>query len=170
MFQIVNILERHRDTGVMFGQDGSLHELEQGIGAMVFAGVNVLAIVLAAAASFLFGGAWYSGLGKPWQDALGKTDAEIKGRNMTVAMVVTVICQLVMAWVLAGLIGHLGPGQVTLKNGLISAGFVWVGFVLAPLIVNHAFQGQKHMLTLIDAGHWLGVLLIQGAVIGLLGV
>ena len=136
---------------------------------MAFAGMNVLAIVLAAAASFLFGGAWYSGLAKPWQDALGKSEAEIKGRNMTMAMIVTVICQLVMAWVLAGIIGHLGPGQVTLRNGLISGAFIWVGFVLMPLIVNHVFQGQKRMLTIIDAGHWLGVLLIQGAVIGFMG-
>lgn len=136
---------------------------------MTFAGMNVLAIVLAAAASFMFGGVWYSALGKSWAAALGKTEAEIKARNMMLAMVVTVICQLVMAWVLAGLIGHLGPGQVTLKNGLISAGFVWVGFVLMPLIVNHVFQGQNRMLTVIDAGHWLGVLLIQGAVIGLVG-
>lgn len=137
---------------------------------MVFAGMNYLAIVVAAAASFMFGGLWYNVLGKPWLAALGKTEAEMKGINMTVAMIVTVVCQLVMAWVLAGIIGHLGPGHVTLRNGIISGAFIWVGFVLAPLVVNHVFQGQNRMLTLIDAGHWLGVLLIQGAVIGLFAV
>jgi hypothetical protein len=29
---------------------------------------------------------------------------------------------------------------------------------------------QRRVLTLIDAGHWLGVLLIQGALIGWMGV
>lgn len=75
-----------------------------------------------------------------------------------------------MAYVLAGLVGHLGQGQVTPLNGLISGAFVWFGFVLTTLATNHGFQGQKITLTLIDAAHWLGVLLIQGLVIGLMGV
>jgi hypothetical protein len=75
-----------------------------------------------------------------------------------------------MAWVLAGLIGHLGKDQVTLRNGLISGVFVWLGFVITVLVVNYGYQGAKRALTLIDGGHWLGVLLIQGAVIGWLGV
>jgi hypothetical protein len=35
--------------------------------------------------------------------------------------------------------------------------------------VNNAFTGRSLMLTVIDAGHWLGVLVIIGAVIGGLG-
>ena len=135
---------------------------------MTFSGVNMLAIVLAAAASFVFGGAWYSGLGPRWQRALGRGEVDFKDRNMVQAMIITVICQLVMAWVLAGLIGHIGA--VTLTNGLITAAFIWLGFIVAPHIVNHTFQGQSPMLTVIDAGHWLGVLLLQGAIIGAMGV
>ena len=37
------------------------------------------------------------------------------------------------------------------------------------MLVNHRFQGQGWKLTLIDAGHWLGVLLVMGAVLGLFG-
>jgi hypothetical protein len=33
-----------------------------------------------------------------------------------------------------------------------------------------AFQGAKGALTVIDGGHWLGVLLIQGAILGWWGV
>ncbi|MBM3524115.1 MAG: DUF1761 domain-containing protein, partial [Alphaproteobacteria bacterium] len=36
--------------------------------------------------------------------------------------------------------------------------------------VNHGFQGVKRALTVIDGGHWLGVLLIQGVIIGWMGV
>ena len=75
-----------------------------------------------------------------------------------------------MAWVLAGVIGHLGAEEVTVRNGVISAAFIWLGFVITTLAVNHAFQGSKRTLTLIDGGHWLGVLLLQGAIIGLVGV
>ena len=40
------------------------------------------------------------------------------------------------------------------------------GFV-APFF-NNAFQKRKVMLTVIDGGHWLLALLVQGAVLGLL--
>jgi len=137
---------------------------------MAFAGMNYLAIVAAVVASFVFGGVWYGLLAKQWMAALGKTEEEVKGTGMVMPMVVTVIAQLIMAWVLAGLIGHLGAGQVTVRTGIISGVFCWLGFVVTTLAVNHAYQGARRALTLIDAGHWLGVLLIQGAVIGLMGV
>jgi hypothetical protein len=93
-----------------------------------------------------------------------------KGRTVPWSFVVAVVCQLVMAYVLAGLIGHLGQGQVTVRNGIISGAFVWIGFVMTALATNYAFQERPIMLTLIDGAHWLGVLLIQGAVIGWIGV
>ena len=68
-----------------------------------------------------------------------------------------------MALMLAGLMGHIG--DVTVRGGVISGFFVWLGFVITTMGVNHAFGGAKPMLTLIDGGYWLAVLLIQGAVI-----
>jgi hypothetical protein len=139
---------------------------------MHFAGVNYWAVLLAAVASFVFGSTWYGLLTTPWMAAIGKTQREIKAQAtpMAVLLAITIVAQLVMAWTLAGLIGHFGRGQVTLRNGTISGGFVWLGFVITTLIINHAYQGAKGALTIIDAGHWLGVLLIQGAVIGWIGL
>ncbi|MGE0628094.1 MAG: DUF1761 domain-containing protein [Hyphomicrobiaceae bacterium] len=137
---------------------------------MQFAGMNYAGIVAAAAASFIFGGAWYGLFGKSWMAALGKTEEDIKASGTVMPMVIAVIGLLIMAWVLAGVIGHLGPGQVTVRNGLISGAFCWLGFVATTLGVNYGFQGASRSLALIDGGHWLGVLLIQGAVIGLIGV
>jgi hypothetical protein len=37
------------------------------------------------------------------------------------------------------------------------------------MIINHRYQGQKWSLTIIDGGYLLGVLLLQGVVIGLFG-
>jgi hypothetical protein len=137
---------------------------------MAFAGTNYLAIVIAAVISYGFGAVYYGALAKPWMAALGKTEEDMKANNSIAPFVITFVALLVMATVLAGVMGHLGPGQVTLRNGLISAGFIWVGFVATTLAVNHAFQGAKPMLTLVDGGHWLAVLLIQGAIIGWMGV
>lgn len=138
---------------------------------MSFAGYNHLAIILAAVASFLFGGVWYGALSKRWMDAANITPEDITANGATILpYVITFVAQLIMAWVLAGVIGHLGSGQVTLKNGIISGAFIWLGFVVTTLAVNHAFQMQKRALTLIDGAHWLGVLLLQGAIIGWFGV
>jgi hypothetical protein len=138
---------------------------------MAFAGISYVGVVLATVAGFLFGGVWYGIFSKQWMAAIGKTKKELDtSGSLAVPMVVTAIAQLVMAYVLAGVIGHLGPGQVTAWNGIISGFFIWLGFVLTTLVVNHSFQGQKRVLTVLDGGHWLGVLLIQGAIIGLVGV
>ena len=137
---------------------------------MAFAGMNYWAILAAAVAGFLFGGAWYGMLANQWMAAIGKTPEDLKQTGMLVPMLISGVCLLIMAWVLAGIMGHLGPGRITVRNGMISGAFCWLGFVATTIATNHAYQGAKHSLTLIDAGHWLGVLLVQGAVIGWLGV
>lgn len=137
---------------------------------MAFAGTNYLAVVIAAAVSYVFGALYYGALAKPWMAATGRTEGEIKSNASTTPYFVAAIALLVMATVLAGVLGHLGPGQVTVRNGIVSALFVWLGFVATTLAVNHAFQGSRRSLTVIDGGHWLGVLLIQGTIIGGMGV
>lgn len=137
---------------------------------MAFAGMNYLAILIAAVAGYGFGALWYMLLARPWMAALGKTEAEIKARPSPAPFVLAGLAMLVMAFMLAGVVGHLGEGQVTLRNGIITGVFCWFGFVLTTMSVNHVFQGARPMLTLIDSGHWLGVLLVQGAIIGAMGV
>ena len=132
---------------------------------MAFSGINYLAVVIAAVAGFAFGSVWYGALGKAWMAALGKPKDFFKPHP--VPFIIAFLCQLVMAWMLAGLIGHLG--EITLSGALISAGFVWFGFVLTTMLVNHRFQKATWSLSLIDGGHWLGVLLVMGLVIGLFG-
>jgi len=106
-----------------------------------------------------------------WLRAIGKTEAEVKqdqGAAKALPFIIALVAQFVMALMLAGLMGHLS--DVTIKGGMISGFFVWVGFVITTMGVNHAFGGAKPMLTLIDGGHWLAVLLVMGAVIGAFGV
>src|SRR5262249_27418065 len=77
---------------------------------------------------------------------------------------------IIIGWMLAGLLGHLGAGQVTFRNGIISAAFIWFGFILTTMVVNFSFSGRDRRLLAIDAGNWLIVLLVIGAVIGGIGV
>jgi Protein of unknown function (DUF1761) len=144
---------------------------------MAFAGMNYLAVLIAAIAGWLVGALWYGVLAKPWIAALGLTMEEFKARRAALKssakalpFVLAFVADLVMAWMLAGVLGHLGPGQVTLRNGIISAAFLWFGFVLTTLAVNNAFGGRKYTLTAIDAGHWLAVLVVMGGIVGGAGV
>jgi hypothetical protein len=140
---------------------------------MAFGGIDYLAIPVAAVAAWILGAVWYGALANPWMRAHGwanKADAP-KRAGIAAAMpfILSFVAELVMAWVLAGLIGHLGPGQATVSNGIISGAFAWLGFVATTVAVNNAYPGKPFALTLIDAGHWLAVLLLMGAVIGAFG-
>jgi len=133
---------------------------------MAFAGMNYLAILIAAVAAYVWGAAYYMTLSKQWLAAVG-----IARPNRSAApFIISFVALLVMAFVLAGSIGHLGPGNVSIKNGIISGVIIWAGFVATTVVVNNAYPGRKIMLSVIDSIHWLGVLVIQGAVIGAMGV
>ncbi len=132
---------------------------------MTFPGINYLAVLIAAVAGFLFGWLWYGLLGKRWMAALGMVEPPKPAPG---PFIIAFLCQFVMAWMLAGVVGHLG--NVGIVRSLVSGVFLWAGFVMTTMIVNHRFQGANWGLTLIDGGHWLGVLLIMGLVIGLFGV
>lgn len=134
---------------------------------MVFGGINYYAVVIAALSGFGVGMVWYMVLGNQWMAALGKTKDELKPRPWP--FVVSVISLLIMAFMLAGVIGHLGEGQVTLRNGAITGFTLWLGFIVTSMLVNHAFQGAKPQLTVIDSGHWLLVMVVMGAIIGIFG-
>lgn len=139
---------------------------------MSFAGVNYIAVIIAALAGFGLGAIWYTLLAKPWMHAAGLTEAECKERNQGAArivpFVISIVALFVMAWMLAGVMGHIG--DISIRGGVITGFFVWLGFVITSMGVNHAFGGAKPMLTAIDGFYWLAVLLIQGAVIGAFGV
>jgi uncharacterized protein DUF1761 len=135
--------------------------------------LNYMAVTVAAIASFLFGGVWYHAFSRQWMDAVGMTpDKMPRDRGAIGLYVLAFVAQLIMAWMLAGILLHMSAGGLptTVRTGVISAGFLWFGFVMTTMVVNHAFHGARHMLTVIEGGHWLGVLLIQGAILGWWGV
>src|ERR1700759_3559856 len=98
---------------------------------MAFAGMNYLAVLIAALAGFAWGAAYYMTLSKQWLAAVGKAEPN----RSAAPFLISFNALILMAWVLAGTLGHLGPGQVTIKNGIISALFVWVGFVATTVFV-----------------------------------
>jgi hypothetical protein len=141
---------------------------------MTFAGINYLAVAVAAIAAWLASAAWYMSLCRTYAAALGKTpeqaEADRKKPGAYLLFIYALIANVVIAWMMAGVLGHLGAGQVTLRNGVISGAFLWFGFILTTIWVNYSFAGRDRRLLLIDAGNWLIELVVIGAVIGAIGV
>jgi len=142
---------------------------------MTFAGINHLAIILAAIVAWIGGAVYYGVLSKPWMAAQGKTLEQFNAEGAAKSalaryapFILSFLAEIGMAWVLAGMVGHLG--SVTIRTAVISALFVWAGFMLTTMLVNNAFGGRRYMLTLIDSGHWLLVMVLMGLVIGWMGV
>jgi hypothetical protein len=136
--------------------------------------VNWTAVLLAAAAAWMFGAIYYGILGKAWIAAQGKTMAMCKAENAdkssvakATPFVLSFLAEVIMAWALYGILTHMG--LFTLRAGAISGALIWLGFVLTTIAVNNAYSGRKTLLTVIDAGHWLGALIIIGAVVGYFG-
>jgi hypothetical protein len=134
--------------------------------------VNYVAVLAAAATSWIVGAIWYGVLGKAWMAALGWTPEQVAGatarRRMPIGpMITSFIAEVIMAAMLSGIMVH--TGGMTVRIGVISALLIWVGFVVTTIAVNNAYPGRKVMLTVIDSGHWLAVLIVQGIVLGLLG-
>jgi hypothetical protein len=142
---------------------------------MDFDGINYLAILVAAVVAWIVGAVWYTVLSGPWMAAIGKTresvkaDQEASGLPMWFPFVLSFVAELVMAFVLAVLMFQPNVGPPTIGGGLLWGAFVWLGFVLTTGAVNNAYPSRKPALTVIDAGHWLLVLLAMGLVLAWMG-
>jgi hypothetical protein len=136
--------------------------------------VNYLSVLIAAVAAWLFGGVYYTALGRYWMAAQGKTmeqcQAEYAGKSgaaKAAPFIVVFVGELIMAWATYGILFHLG--MFTLRAGAISGAALWLGFILPTIAANYVFAGRKPMLTVIDSAAWLGAMVIIGAIVGWMG-
>lgn len=132
--------------------------------------VNWLGVVLATLGSMALGMAWYMGFSKQWIAATGKKENELLGSGgSAMPFVWAAISQLVMAYFIAMLTSALFPNDVSLYYGVLVGVHMWFGFILTAMIINHRYQNMSWSLTLIDGGYLLGVVIVQGAIIGVFG-
>ena len=139
--------------------------------AGILSNLNVLSVLAAAVAAWLFGAVWYMALSRPWMAAQGWRGREDmpqkQGAAAAAPFIISFLAELVMASMLFGIIHHIG--EVNIRRALFSAFFIWLGFVATTITVNNIYPNRPLMLTVIDAGHWLGVLLVMAMVIGAFG-
>ena len=138
-----------------------------------FVDVNWLAVLLAAVGSMVLGMGWYTSLGNQWMNALGKTREELmpEGKSSPMPFVIAAVCQLIMAYfilLLTRAIMDSSATDIQLWDAAMVGAHMWFGFILTSMVLNHAYQGQKVSLTIIDGGYLLGVVIVQGVILGLL--
>ena len=123
--------------------------------------VNYLAVVIAAVASFLLGGLWYSNVlfGKVWQRESGVTDEQLNNGNMAKIFGLSLVLALLAAWVFALFLGPRPPVALGLGAGF-SAGLCWV---TASFGMNYLFERRSFRLFLINGGYHT----LQFTIIGL---
>ena len=133
--------------------------------------LNGSSILVAAIVAWIFGAIYYTTLGKVWMAAQGKTSESCKaefeaksGLAKFTPFVLSFIGALIMGVTLYGILTH--SGLWSLRAGIISGAFCWFGFVVTTVVINNAYQGRKLMLSVIDCGHWLCVLMIIGGIVG----
>lgn len=134
---------------------------------MSYFDVNWLAVIVATVASFALGAAWYMVLANQWLAAIGKTRDQINGKDPS-PYIWSVVVQLILAYFVALLTPTIF-GETNVVTGLMAGAHLWLGFVITSMIQNHRYEGAPWSRTFIDGGYMLGVLLVQGLIIGLFG-
>ena len=122
---------------------------------MSMAALDPVAVLAAAVAGFAFGAIWYGALSKPWMLAVGLSEPPKPDPKL---YALTFVCQVVLSAVIYIILS--GQGDLSTGQQILSIALLWVGFVVAPMVVNHRFQSQSWLLTFIDLGHWLGVFVV----------
>jgi hypothetical protein len=128
--------------------------------------VNWLAVIVAAATSFLLGGLWY---GKPlfhdaWMRESGapaRTDPKT-GRHPAQVFGVSIALSLVMAFVFAWSLHPEPPLDYALRHGAAVG-----GAVAACFGINYAFAGRSAKLWAIDGGYHFVQFMLYALVLGL---
>ena len=112
---------------------------------------NLWAILVAALASFLLGGLWYSPLlfAKAWQREAGLSDEQIRSANMGLIFGLAFVLCLIASFVFALFLGPRPPLALGLGAGF-AAGLCWVS---ASFGINYLFERKSLKLFLINGGY-----------------
>ena len=129
--------------------------------------INLLAVLVAAVATFVLGGLWYSPLlfGRVWVRAHGYTPEKMEAMRAGVgrSYAVSFLCYLVMATVMALLIG--ATDTITALGGVRLGAVCWLGFAATIGLTANLFSDKPLATYLLDAGYQLVYLSVMGAIL-----
>jgi hypothetical protein len=126
--------------------------------------VNLWAVLLAAASSFVLGGLWYSPavFGRIWNAQNGGGGEKADGHPAKVFGIAFAF-SLVAAVAFAFWLGPRPPLASALQTGLLAG----AGFVATSFGINYQFAQRSSKLWLIDGGYHTAQFLLFGLILGL---
>jgi len=127
--------------------------------------MNWLAIIVGALINMVLGSLWYApfAFAKPWMSLTGKkTMGEKKDTTKTYAILI--VSALVMSYVLMHFVQASGANS-WLWGAKIGF-WLWLGFTAATTISDYLFVGRPWKLYAINAGYYLVISLVLGALFG----
>jgi hypothetical protein len=127
--------------------------------------INWLAVLVAAIASFVLGGLWYSKalFGRAWMSANNLSDADLAKNNMAKIFGLSLVFSVIMA---ANLAAFLAEPKTTASWGATAgflAGFGWVALSIATIAL---FERRSWKYMLINGGYMTVSFVIMGLIIG----
>jgi hypothetical protein len=130
--------------------------------------INFLAVVASALVFYAVQAVWFSVFKDAWLAGLGKSIAEImnelSGRPTWPLYVGALICNLVIAFVMAWIFVQVGVRG--LVSGAIWGVILWFGFVATTMATNYSFELRRESLLALDAGCPLVGMIVTGAILG----
>ena len=117
--------------------------------------MEIVNVVVAGVASFMFGAIWYSALSKPWIDASGVSVDPTSGKPANASKPAPYVIGLLSSILVAGMMRHVfvTSGVTGLWEAGVS-GFGIGAFLATPwLATNYGFAGRPARLLLIDGGY-----------------
>ncbi|MFQ5566484.1 MAG: DUF1761 domain-containing protein [Paracoccaceae bacterium] len=127
--------------------------------------MQLVAVLVAAAAGFAVGAVWYMVNGARWAAAVGRSEDELKADRTALPFVVAIAASLLTA----GLMRHVfvSGGVSGIGGGLVSGFGVGTFFVAPWILTNYAFAGRPKALCWIDGGHVVLACSAIGLVLGM---
>lgn len=120
---------------------------------------NFLSIALATMGSLIFGFAWL----KAFRGAAAS--------NLTPArLLVVAVAEFWLAAILAGALILAPPQAGAWVMTVMTPIVIWIGFVVPALAVTLPYRGHGIRAVLIDCGLWLGTMVLQAALLKLVGL
>jgi len=155
---------------------------------------NYLAILVAAIVPIVLGFLWYNPIlfGNVWMRESGMTEDKMKGGNMAVIFIVSLLLSLLLSFFTQFLVIHqtgavqmiggdptvegilpsfqafmddYGSAFRTYKHGALHGVLAGVFIVLPILGINGLFERQSWKHILVNAGYWTVALTIMGAIL-----
>jgi hypothetical protein len=126
--------------------------------------LNYLAVLAAAASAFVVGGVWYSPIlfGRIWLKQIGRTDEELKRRNMGLVFGGSFLLSLIIAFNLAAFLA----GPPDLAWGMTAGALAGIGWVATAMGITYLFEAVSIKLFLVNAGYHAVTFVIMGGILG----